>query len=316
MTYYSALYYRLMEKYTLCETPDSFFSKDPLSSFAGNYSSLINQNWPVLVSNPLDSVMNIRCQWSGTSLVNPNLLNMLKENYSNFSTESKWASYSRDDIVSKLRMLLKNKNIVVVGAGGFMSNMLYLIALLSKEATGFYGANAIRVYDDDTFSIDNLLRIYAPLYRGIQSYDAGVSINKACLLANTIHTIAPFLVFCQPSRLDREEMKRFDMKKTIFIGSPDISTRKMFKEDFPDADFFFFGHHKDTTEVIYRPGVDGDAAIETYGRMCVNKFWAGIMDSTIRFIRRAYKMVEHKDERFEPGESLGVYKAASSIADK
>ena len=273
----------------------------------------LNLNWQLLANDIFDVPRELTSNKSNLSY-----LNRLYQNYLAWKTEEDEEFFgevitSEDyrSFAHKIRNALNNyERIVVVGAGGYMTNLWYIYNMfLSGTAIVSYDMPLIDVYDDDSFTYDNIGRIFAPLNpravtrKRIDMPDATRAdpfqvVSKAM---NFKYTMDNFNISDEERRL-KSDAYCFDRGfKTLYLGSPDVRTREMLRNK--GVEFYFFGHHSDTTEILYRPSSEMDLAVESYGRMYIRGFWAGIFHSAISFIDL---LVE--ESTFEDGESLAKFK--------
>jgi hypothetical protein len=213
-----------------------------------------------------------------------------------------------DDLVvglgSRLIEVLNSYNyIYVIGIGGYMANMLFMMDLLYRVGTKvkYRPITQIRCYDGDTITADNICRILIPVYKytskGMSMASYFLSDMSSCstemmylpkiLQANALEMpITTRGHYCAPTSLPVGTNNT-----NLFIGSPDLKTRReLFDIGF---NFIFFGHHGYQTQMVYRPLPDSDMAVETYGRMDINAFYAGIYMTLLKFLEIEHPILYH-----------------------
>ena len=300
---------RLTEKYHRRDDPDTNLV------FTGRmYGEVpLNLNWQLLAKDPFNVPSEMLSETSDLKY-----LNRLYQNYLSWKREEDEAFFgdeiTYDDYISfgtKIKNMLNIFNrVVIVGAGGYMTNLWYIYHLFLNSSNIYgYDMPSMDVYDDDSFTYDNIGRIFAPIHtdaihrqridmpdtvRGHSFY----VVKKANNLAKVMNT---FNIHYANERLEEDSYVFVRESKTLYIGSPDVRTREMLRKK--GVQFFFFGHHADTTEILYRPSSEMDLAVESYGRMYIRGFWAGVFHSAISFIQ-----ILRERSDFEDGESLAKFK--------
>ena len=227
--------------------------------------------------------------------------------------------WARNKIInSKILM----HRIAVVGVGGFMTNLLYIIATASRLHLEQQGVNTerqlITIVDDDVFTADNVPRIMMDMSDMptdpimVEDFMHNDRIMSKTYIVSRNRLLQQAFSFQSNNTYMNRHLLRTYRNGTdhrLFIGSPDIQTRKLMHEE--EANFLFFGHHGDTCEIWYRPDVEVDLVTETYGKMDVRAFWAGVFDMTLNFMDILMEMqrMKYDDESYEPGAKLAEFKA-------
>jgi hypothetical protein len=208
--------------------------------------------------------------------------------------------------------------IIVIGAGGYMANLWYMIKLFLDSfnpyvRSGVSNSTVFSVYDDDVLTMDNLYRIIAPIdfawvsSMGEAKYDSDSKVDNLQIPA--IKKVSIFESFGLGFRMNDEYFSSYEMTeysgdpRVLVVGSPDIETREMLHEK--NVNFIFFGHHGYETQLIYQPKPDADLAVETYGKIDINAFLAGIYMSVFGL----YNTRVFEEGAHEPGEVLHSFNA-------
>ena len=216
-----------------------------------------------------------------------------------------------DDLIanmaSRLIDVLSSYNeITVIGMGGYMANMLFMMDILYRVGVKIKHSISTKIfcYDHDSITADNLCRILIPVYKyanrsmpTASSFSTPILyINKISQLSTLHMDIGAFSYRFIPTRLPLERNK-----VALFIGSPDLKTRKEIFD--AGLNFIFFGHHGYQTQMVFRPLPDSDMAVETYGQMDINAFYAGIYMTMLKFLE-----IEHRVS-YAPGEVIATFNA-------
>jgi hypothetical protein len=267
---------KLLQKYFKADDEDSRL----IFTGGGEPNMLFNENWPILARRINNHDF---CSYmQKTSFQKLQRLHILAEE----RLEDDYIDTFSEDFVNKIGENIRRKTrggLRVVGAGGYMANLLYIYGLFI-DASGEGNNNEIVIYDDDFFELDNLCRIMAPVWKKgtlIQS-DVGGEVIMGLPKAETIARLLNSLGFYEAWYSNTRFHYHDHMEDDIIIGSPDIVTRTKLEQE--NARFFFFGHHGNESVIIYSPTQESDVAIETYGKIDVRAFWASVYVTALKFL--------------------------------
>ena len=208
--------------------------------------------------------------------------------------------------------------IIVVGAGGYMANLWYMIKLFLDSFNPYSRSNisnsiAFSVYDDDVLTMDNLYRIIAPIDFAWTSPMREMKCDSDSKIDNlqipVIKKVSIFESFGLGFMMNDEYFDSYEMTvhsgdpRVLVVGSPDIETRTLLYKK--NVNFIFFGHHGYETQLIYQPKPDADLAVETYGKIDINAFLAGVYMSVFGL----YNTRVFEEGAHEPGEVLHSFNA-------
>jgi hypothetical protein len=173
----------------------------------------------------------------------------------------------------------------------------------------FFDDGYVHLFDDDKWTLDNVFRVFAPIrYAAVGTpMEFKTDLGKWYLyeqykVYSTVVFSPHFMMYQNTERVTEDTVMDFG-EDTLFIGSPDLETRKMLHD--VGSEFFFFGHHSNETEVFYRPMPEMDLGVETYGMVDIGEFWAGIYASFMDFLD-----LDHENYEFKDGESVCKFKAS------
>jgi hypothetical protein len=174
-------------------------------------------------------------------------------------------------------------DVVFIGYGGAVSNILYNLSILSDTFTIdeiFYSG---KIYEKDNWALTNILRISKPLmYKSFSKY-SGVTSRVSKLLTLDIEKKLFGDLEINLNYLDEENVKSIlkEDPNTIFIGAPDFKTRKILAES--GAHFIMVGHNNNTISIKKNPTIH-ETMIETYGTIDVPVLLLNLWAATYKLI--------------------------------
>ena len=204
------------------------------------------------------------------------------------------------------KMVSAELDIVVIGYGGAMSNILYNLVLLGDAFDIRTPFASLKIFEDDNWSFTNILRVSKPvMHRAFSKYQINqegerATLKKTLILDEELNLAESSEIFNR--RFGPEDIEKI-MKQnpdTIFIGAPDFETRKVLEEK--GANFIMIGHSGNRIRLTKSPVIHAGVE-ETYGTIDVPVLLCNLWVAT-------YKLVELlKDgtsviESLEKGEEI------------
>lgn len=180
-------------------------------------------------------------------------------------------------------------NIVYVGAGGSVINFLsWRMKFMSFYTNRKIKLNSHRIYiyDDDTLALSNLPRlpidITSSMYKHLHKYE---SMEQDVVPVSKIYKadIAYIVSYfggdnnVQPitERVTQDVVDEFMIENTLYIGAPDLRTRRMISSNSrPGLNFISITHSGDKARISANTEIDNELMIETYGKIDLNRFFA------------------------------------------
>lgn len=183
--------------------------------------------------------------------------------------------YTKTSIAKILNAIKRKKiNLILVGAGGSGSNFLHWTYEMMEWIGKSHIFDQVRVYDDDQFDVPNLLRIPFLFDNNQQSTEKVNSLPaKFIFLAKTYRRY--------PCKMEFDNLNK-EAKGYVFYGAPDIRTRELL--DNIGAKFYSATHQDNSYKIVYRPRVDDDLILETYGKINLSTFFMNHLKMTINFL--------------------------------
>lgn len=212
--------------------------------------------------------------------------------------------------MSKLKVAmrkLKEKELtfVSVGYGGLSINVLHFLSLLAYRVNVDDVFKKLHIYEEDNISFTNIMRIYKDLTHFQCSF--GDRLNK-------LH------IFEDENLAEKVMLHKYYLKEefigdvgddVVFFGAPDFETRDMLQK----YNFIFGGHSGNNVAFVYKPKVDSDLTIESYGTINLGVFFLNMLkaaehlvytllddyrkEDEVIFEFNAKKMIEDKYEKVE-----------------
>ena len=205
--------------------------------------------------------------------------------------------------LKKAMLAVKEKELtfVSVGYGGLSINMLHFMSLLSYRVGVEDIFSELHIYENDNVSYTNIMRIYKDLTHFSCGFE---SVMNKTLLFNEENLAKDILL--HQYYLKSEHIGEVG-NDIVFFGAPDFTTREMLS----DKQFIFGGHTGDEVAFVYRPKVDADLTVETYGSINLASFYLNMMKATEELI---YMLADRNE--WEPDSIMFKYNAKKEIASK
>lgn len=170
------------------------------------------------------------------------------------------------------------KDIVVIGYGGMMINILYIWSkLLDHYSIGHAYLdrlfNSLTIYEDDTIAFSNIFRLLKSTMRKFTSSRG--SVNKLNLF--TEYNLSGKV------RLNRAKFYgpfSENAENAIYIGAPGFEAR----EALENHRFIAPVHMDNTISIISSPVVDSSITTETYGLINVDTLYPNIYLASIKLL--------------------------------
>lgn len=196
--------------------------------------------------------------------------------------------------------ILKEKELtfVSVGYGGLSINMLHFLSMLAYRVDTSDIFKNLHIYENDNLSFTNIMRLYKDITKLQCEYAERV--NKTVLfdeenLASNIYLHQYYL---------HEESIGDIGDDVVFFGAPDFDTREMLSR----YNFIFGGHTGDEVAFMYRPKIDSDLTMETYGSINLTSFMLNMMKATEHLV---YALAS--DDKYEDDALIFKYNAKDAI---
>jgi hypothetical protein len=195
--------------------------------------------------------------------------------------------------ISKLLKRVREKNLtpIIVGSGGSMMNFMHWASEACKWTSVASIFNKVVVYEDDELDFTNLLRIpFIPkisqqnMYNGNILKIDGIAGRFEILSSGNIAQGSYFSYYNQ--RLTEQNVNDIvDARASnkIFIGAPDMETRKMLSEH-EDAVFIAYTQQDASFSIVINPTIDNDMIMENYGKIELNQFFMNQIVQAMRFL--------------------------------
>ncbi len=190
---------------------------------------------------------------------------------------------------------------VSVGYGGLSINMLHFLSMLAYRLDEYDIFKALHIYENDNISYTNIMRVYKDLSHTACGY--GDRINKTVLFDED--NIAENIMLHQ-YYLKEEHIGDIG-NDVFFFGAPDFETRDMLSK----YNFIFGGHSGDNVVFVYKPLVDSDLTVESYGTINLASFYLNMMKATENLM-----YVLASGEALTPDEVIFQHNAKKDIQDR
>ncbi len=193
--------------------------------------------------------------------------------------------YTKTDI-TKLLQTVKNKQLMIklIGLGGTGSNFLHWMYEMSSWVGKMNVFESVIGYDDDIFDVPNMLRIpFIP-----EARTSEITAFKTDNIPMRFQYISAATMSFRNQRMVKADMEKAKKtttagKRTIIYGAPDIGTRQELFE--ADCHFFAATHRDNEYSIVYKPEVDNDLMMETYGKINLSMFFLNHLSMTIDFLK-------------------------------
>jgi len=175
-----------------------------------------------------------------------------------------------------IKLKKKKINLVMIGFGGGGINFWYWLERILNHTLVFNVFESIVIYDNDDFDLTNLPRIPYDL----RTKD--LTTLKKVLLAKETQVQITNNLLIMDQKFAEEKISQNDSEQTIYIGGPDIKTRKILSES---NEIFLSVTHGDNELGIYlNPLQDSSLQVESYGTIELNYFYLNQFAATIALI--------------------------------
>lgn len=191
---------------------------------------------------------------------------------------------------------------VSVGYGGLSINMLHFLSMLAYRVDVQDVFKGLHIYENDNISYTNVMRVYKDLTH--VKCKLGERLNKTSLFDED--NLAENILVHQYYLLE-EHIGEIG-EDVIFFGAPDFNTRDMLSK----YNFIFGGHTGDEVAFVYKPKVDRDLTIETYGTINLSSFYLNMMKAVEELV---YVLADGIDER-EPDSVIFQHNAKKDIQER
>jgi hypothetical protein len=197
----------------------------------------------------------------------------------------------------------KKLKLCVVGYGGAMSNILYNFSIIAEQHRAPLFEEIV-AYEPEKWAFTNILRIGKPiLHKGFSRFENLTGDNTVFKL-KTIDVEERIVNDFLESRieyLDQESAKELRDQGYIFIGAPDLKTRKVLHEI--GAQFLMIGHANDQIRITKNPVLGNGLVQETYGSIDIGillmNFWFATFHLLDIFANQDIKDITDDTELFK-----------------
>jgi len=158
----------------------------------------------------------------------------------------------------------KDLEIVMIGFGGAMSNILWNLTILQDVFDARPLFKNLSIYEKDNWALTNIFRVGKQvMHKAFSRFQTrGNVVSK-------LDTIDKEFDLSDSTTLVRDYLSKDEIDKiiennpdTIFIGAPDFSTRKYLAEK--GANFIMVGHSGNSIRITKCPNIS-EGVVETYG---------------------------------------------------
>jgi len=164
----------------------------------------------------------------------------------------------------------KQLDIVFIGYGGAVSNVLSNLSLLSETFNISPIFNSITIFEKENWAFTNTLRLGKQImHKSFSKFiidDDMDTVKKILTIDNEVKLSNVFEM--QYKYLEENDVKEILKKNpdTLFIGAPNLETRRMLRE--LGAHFIMVGHSGNNIRITKNPEVH-EGIVETYGTIDV-----------------------------------------------
>jgi len=223
-------------------------------------------------------------------LISPNLQQMFGGEALTFSEFVAHCGINMIEVASNLQQVKKRQlRLLSVGYGGASINLLHFIGQFAIMTGISYPFQSLIVYEEDTLSLMNALRVYKPI--AAQPCDVGEQ-NKMVLLSDGpeqylsqhIYTNNEFLTadleFTRDDGQDTDVLTEIsNIDNLVFFGAPDFKARTMLQDN-TTKPFLFIGHGDNEVDIYRKPHVDGELTVESYGKIDLSVFFINMLHAS------------------------------------
>jgi hypothetical protein len=191
-------------------------------------------------------------------------------------------------------------DLVVIGYGGAMSNVLWNLTVLLLTFSELDPFNSVRLYEKDELSFTNILRFGKPIvHKAYSQFELQDDVLPKHFLTDLEYHLAPEFEKTQEF-LNKETAQKLieELDNPVFIGAPDFETRKFLQEI--GAKFFFIGHGDNEVSITHQPDIHF-AVQETYGTIDIPVLLTNLWLAT-------YKLIDILSEEKEYGVNEEIWK--------
>ena len=179
----------------------------------------------------------------------------------------------------------KKLDIVFIGYGGAVSNILGNLSLLSETFNINPIFNSVSIFEKENWAFTNTLRLGKQvLHKSFSKFvvdDDESTAKKLLTVDNEIKLASTFEMYYK--YLEEEDVKEILEKNpdTLFIGAPNLETRRMLKR--LGAHFIMVGHSGNSIRITKNPNVH-EGVVETYGTIDVPVLLLNLWVATYKLI--------------------------------
>jgi hypothetical protein len=194
----------------------------------------------------------------------------------------------------------KNFDLVVVGYGGAMSNVLWNLFLLANTFEVFSLFNRIIIFEKDELSFSNILRFGKPvIHRAFSNLEVEEDVINKPLLLTQEYRLSSTSVTVYKEFLTKNNVKKImELDNPLIIGAPNFETRALLQE--VDAPFLFIGHGNNEVTLTHKPNIHF-AVQETYGTIDVPVLLVNLWLATYAFVA---SLAENDPQSFTQNQEL------------
>jgi hypothetical protein len=184
--------------------------------------------------------------------------------------------YTEKNIKDILLAVKRQKlNLILTGLGGTGMNFNYFASEMCNWTNTVNIFKEISVYDNDKYSISNLIRIPFDFRSRAVDHEKTYSFINTPSIGSRMKIYDYFISLEAALRLG-------NLDRTIFYGAPNIRTRQDFADN-ENIKFISATHGGDDCSLYLNPPQDDSLQIETYGRINLSIFFMNHLKMTIQF---------------------------------
>jgi len=264
----------------------NYISETHAKEIVEKFGPVFNPNF-LIFQEELNEQAKHKFQFSSPMLLNDYIMsNGMKKvaKHAGLDWAIKELPYASKSLKRKfLKMKDKKIDLVVIGYGGAMSNLLWDLTILTLTFSELDPFNSIKLFEKDELSFTNLLRFGKPIaHKAFSQYELDDIVLPKFFVTDLEYHLAPDIEKIQDF-LNKETAQKLmeELENPVFIGAPDFETRKFLQEI--NAPFFFIGHGDNEVSITHQPDIHF-AVQETYGTIDIPVLLVNLWMATYKLI--------------------------------
>ncbi len=263
-----------------------YVNEDEAKELVEKAGPVFNPNLLIL-QEEFNELAKYKYQFTSPLLLTDYLMsNGMKEvaKYAGLNWAVKELPYASKELKKKFKMMKDQQiDLVVIGYGGAMSNILWNLTVLLLTFSELDPFNSIRLYEKDELSFTNILRFGKPIvHKAFSQFELQDEVLPKHFITDLEYHLAPEFEKTQEF-LNKETAEKLmeELNNPVFIGAPDFETRKFLQEI--GAKFFFIGHGDNEVSITHQPDIHF-AVQETYGTIDIPVLLTNLWLATYKLI--------------------------------